>query len=168
MLKKILRGIDKLNEYVGKAVSFLLIVIIFATFYEVVMRYFFKNPTKWSNELCAMLFGIYVVLTGGYLLVRKAHVIMDIFSSKFSPKTKAIVDICTYAFTFIFLVVMIWKGGERALQTIRLNEHSTSVWAPTMIPTRLALPVGGVLFLLQSLAEFIRNVMFLVKGETDL
>jgi TRAP-type mannitol/chloroaromatic compound transport system permease small subunit len=168
MLKKILHGIDKLNDFIGKIDSYLLIIIIVATFYEVVVRYFMKNPTSWSNELCSIIFGIYMMLGGGYVHMKKAHVSMDIFSSRFSARTKAVVGIVTSVFTFTFLIVLIWKGGQRAIQTIQMNEHSTTVWAPSMIPTRLALPVGCIFFLLQVIAEFIRNIIILVKGEAGL
>lgn len=168
MLKKILHGVDKISSFIGKIDSFLLIVIIAATFYEVVVRYFFKSPTSWSNELCSIIFGIYVMLGGCYVHLNKAHVTMDIFSSKFSLRTKALVDIITFVFTFTFLFVMIWKGGQRAIQSIQMNEHSPTVWAPTMIPTRLALPVGCFFFLLQGLAQFVRDIIILIKGEAGL
>lgn len=168
MLKKLLRGIDKLNDFIGKIDSYLLIIIIAATFYEVIVRYFFDSPTSWSNELCSIIFGIYMMMGGAYVHMKKAHVSMDIFSSKFSVRTKALVDIITFVFTFTFLFVLIWKGGQRTIQTIRMNEHSTSVWAPSMIPTRLCLPLGCAFFLLQALAQFIRDVIVLVKGEAGL
>lgn len=168
MLKKILKGIDKINDFVGKIDSFLLLIIIGATFYEVIFRYFLKSPTIWSNELCSIIFGIYMMLGGAYVHMKKAHVTMDIFSSKFSVRTKAVVDAITFLFTLVFLGVMIYKGGQRFIQTVRLNEHSTSVWAPTLIPTRLCLPVGCALFLLQALAQFVRDIIVIVKGEEGL
>lgn len=168
MLKKILRGVDKISDFVGRIDSLLLIIIIAATFYEVIVRYFFNSPTSWSNELCSIIFGIYIMLGGCYVHLKKAHVTMDIFSSKFSLRTQALVNIITFVFTFTFLFVMIWKGGQRAIQTIQMNERSTTVWAPSMIPTRLALPVGCFLFLVQGLAQFIRDIIILIKGETGL
>lgn len=168
MLKKILHGIDKINDFIGRIDSYLLIVIILATFYEVIVRYFLKSPTSWSNELCSIIFGIYMMMGGGYVHMKKAHVSMDIFSSKFSVRTKALVDVITFVFTFAFLFILIWKGGQRAIQTIQTNEHSTTVWAPTMIPTRLCLPLGCAFFLLQALAQFIRDIIVLVKGGAGL
>lgn len=165
MLKKVLHVVDMISEWIGKIDSFLLLIIIFSTFYEVVMRYFLKSPTSWSNELCQIFFGIYMMLGGCYVYAHKAHVCMDILSSRFKPRTKAIVDAATYFLGFSFLVVMVWYGGEKALRTIATNEHSTTVWAPSMIPFRACLPVGCFFFLLQSLAKFIRDLIVAIKGE---
>ncbi len=165
MLKKVLHGIDKMNEYIGKADAFILLIIIFATFYEVIVRYFLDSPTSWSNELCSMTFAIYMMMGGAYVYLKKGHVAMDILSGRFSPRTRALVNILTYVIGFAFLYVMVWKGGERAINTILTNEHSTTVWAPSMIPFRLCLPVGCALFLLQTLAQFVRDLLVLVKGD---
>ena len=164
-LKKVLHVVDSISEWVGKIDSFLLLVIILATFYEVIVRYFFNHPTSWSNELSSIIFAIYMMLGGAYVLKLNAHVCMDIVSSKFSPRVKALVGIVTYFLGALFLIVLIWKGGERAITTILTNEHSTSVWAPTMIPFRVCLPVGAALFLLQSLAQLVRDFVTLIKGE---
>ena len=168
MLKKILHVIDGISEWVGRIDSFLLLIVIGATFYEVIVRYFFHNPTSWSNELCSIIFAIYIMLGGAYIYSHKAHICMDILSSHYSPRVKALVDILTYFLAFSFLFVMTWKGGERMIQTIATNEHSTTVWAPSMIPFRSALPVGCALFLLQTLAQLVRNFLVLIKGEAYL
>lgn len=168
MLKKVLRGIDKMSDWVGKIVAFLLVVIIAATFVEVILRYFFNSPTSWSNELSSILFGIYIIMGGCYVHSKHGHIVMDIFSSKMSPRALAVVEIITFVFAAVFLGALIYKGGQRAIQTIVTNEHSTSVWAPSLIPTRLCLPVGAFLFLLQEIAQLIRSIIILVKGEEGL
>lgn len=168
MLKKVLHGIDKISEWIGKIDSYLLLVVIFATFYEVIMRYFIGKPTSWSNELCSHFFAIYMMLGGAYVLMKKGHVTMDILSSRLSPRTKALIEVLTFVIGASFLVVLIWKGGTAAMRTIQINEHSTSVWAPTMIPFRVCLPVGAALFLLQYIAEFIRSLLVVIKGESYL
>ena len=165
ILKKILRGIDCLSEVVGKVAAYLLVVIIAITFYEVIMRYFLGSPTIWTNELSQHLFAIYMMLAGCYVLKHKAHITMDILSSHYSPRKKAIVDAVTCFLGFVFLGVLIWKGGETALSAIAKNEHSTSVWAPTVIPLKLSLPVGAALFALQYVADTIRNIYMAVTGK---
>jgi TRAP-type mannitol/chloroaromatic compound transport system permease small subunit len=168
VLKKLLHGIDKISENVGKADSFLLIIIIFATFYEVIARYFVGKPTSWSNDLSSHVFAVYMTLGGAYVLMRKGHVTMDIVFSRLKPRAKAIIELLTFVVGASFLVVLIWKGGAAAAKAIATNEHATSVWAPSMIPFRLCMPIGAALFLLQYVAGFIRSVIAAVKGDCDL
>ncbi len=114
-MKKALRFIDRINEYTGKAVSFLLLFLIAIVTYEVIARYVFKSPTIWVHELSAMLFGAYIVLAGGYIHYLKAHVAMDIFYNRLSVRKKALLDVITFVFIFMFCLALIWKGGQRAL-----------------------------------------------------
>ena len=104
-------------------------------------------------------------MAGAWILQKQAHVTMDIFSSHFSPRVKAIIDIVTCFLGFSFLIILIWKGGARAMMAITTNEHSTSVWAPTMIPFYCCLPLGAGVFALQYLGDLVRNIMVLIKGE---
>ena len=164
-MKKVLHVIDLISEWIGRIGSFLLLVIIVATFYEVVVRYFLGSPTSWSNELSQICFAIYMMLGGCYVLKHKNHVCMDILSTRFTPRVKAITNMIGYVLACIFLVVLIMRGGARAIQTIQTNEHATTVWGPSMIPFRLSLPVGAALFLLQATRNFIADIMTLIKGE---
>jgi TRAP-type mannitol/chloroaromatic compound transport system permease small subunit len=163
-----LHGIDKTSEWVGRVDSFLLFIIIFATFYEVIVRYFIGKPTSWSNELSSHVFAVYMMLGGAYVLMKKGHVTMDILSSRLKPRAKALIEVLTFVVGASFLAVLIWKGGAVAVKTIATNEHAASVWAPSMIPFRLCMPMGGALFLLQHTAGFVRDIIVIVKGDCDI
>lgn len=165
MLKKALHGVDKLSEWVGQVNAFILIIVIFLTFLEVICRYFFNRPTIWNNELCIHLFGTYMILGGAYVLQKKAHVSMDILSSTFNPRVKAIVELATCFLGIALLAVLIYKGAEKSISAIILNERSTSIWGPSMVPFRIVLPVGSFLFLLQYVANLIRSALVLIKGD---
>ena len=65
-MNTVIRVIDKTNEWVGKAVSFLLIPLVLITAYEVVMRYIVERPTIWSWDLNIQIFAAIIMLGGGY------------------------------------------------------------------------------------------------------
>lgn len=98
-MQKVLKLIDRINEYTGKTVSFLVILMVFIILYEIVARYIFNRPTIWAHELSQMVFGTYVMLLGGFLLVNDGHVNVEILYRKFSPRLRAVVDLymaCIY------------------------------------------------------------------------
>ncbi|MFU8899171.1 MAG: TRAP transporter small permease subunit, partial [Roseinatronobacter sp.] len=74
----LLKGIDKLNAAIGKAISLLILVGIVVLCYEVVARYIFGQPTLWAHGYTQRIFGSYFVLVGAYTLLRKDHVRVDI------------------------------------------------------------------------------------------
>ncbi len=156
-----LRGIDAVNDWVGRIMSLFILLIFFLLILEVFQRYLFNAPSVWANELTQMLFGAYVVLSGGHILWRGGHVNVDIFYSRLSPKRKALVDVITSLLFFAFCVMMVYFGGSLALESLARWEHSQSAWNPPVYPVKLAIPIGAILLLLQGLAKLLRDILIL-------
>lgn len=163
MIASFVHGIDRLNTWVGKAVKYLVLVSIVALLYEAISRYFFNAPTMWAIEGSQFAMGAYFLLGGGYALLRGAHVRMDIFYDKWSPKKKAIVDVATFSIFAAYCVALVWNTGDHGIQSFLRGEHSTSWWGPPVYPIKLILPVGAFLLLLQGIAFFIRD-LYTVSG----
>ena len=68
---------------------------------EVIMRYVVGSAAIWTAEFAQLIFGVYAVIAGGYLLVERAHVNVDIIYGRFSRMRKAKVDLAT-SFLFLF------------------------------------------------------------------
>jgi TRAP-type mannitol/chloroaromatic compound transport system permease small subunit len=165
---KILRLIDALSEWTGRAVSFLILGLAFVLCYEVVMRYGFDRPTIWAHETSSMLFGTAMIISGAYVLRFDGHIGMDVVSSRFSVRGRAILDVITYfVLTLPFLLVLIWFGGVSASRSLITLEHDSTYWGPPLYPLRIMLPIGAFLFFLQSLAKLAHDlaVVFGGKGE---
>ena len=78
-INAVLRCIDNLNDWIGKILSYAVFIMFVLVLSEVVRRYFFNSPTVWANELTQLVFGVYVILSGGYILRWGGHVNVDIF-----------------------------------------------------------------------------------------
>ena len=98
------------------------------------------------------------------MLNKKAHTRVDLISARYSPRVAIIIELLTCFLGLAFLSVLFYRGTIRTISAIQINEHSTSVWGPTLIPYRMALPIGTLFFLLQYLSNLIQNVLILIKG----
>jgi TRAP-type mannitol/chloroaromatic compound transport system permease small subunit len=165
MLGKLVTGIDALNDWLGRWVSFCVIPISALVLFEVVCRYLFNSPTVWANEMTQMLFGAYVILSGGYIMRWGGHVNVDILYSRLSDKTRAVMDIATSFLFFLFVGMMAVYGGSLAWESLSMLERSESAWNPPIYPVKLTIPLGCILLLLQGLTTLIRNIMILVNGD---
>ena len=163
-MKGLLRIIDLVNEWVGKIVSLLIFPIIGAVIFEIVMRYFLRRSQLWVPETSVFLFGGLFVLGGGYAYLHDAHVRLDAVYERFSRRSKAIADVITSWFSFLFLGILIWKGGVMAWDSFVTMERSPSAFAPLLFPLKMLIPIGSFLFLLQGLARFFRDLLFLMGG----
>ena len=156
--------IDKINAWIGKIVSFMIPIVIGITVYEVVMRYVFNSPTIWVHETSDHLFAFSFLLGGAYTFSQGGHVKVDVLYNHFSERNKVILDICTSFFFFLFIGLLLWKGGEMAWESVRLLERSQTPWGPYVFQVYLAVPIAAFLMLLQGLAFLMRDVRKLKGG----
>jgi TRAP-type mannitol/chloroaromatic compound transport system permease small subunit len=165
LVEKLIRGIDLINDRTGKAVSFLIPLLIGFETYEVLSRYLFGRPTIWISELSAMLFGAFILLGGGYTLLHGSQANMDIVYGILPKRGKAILDLITFLFFLAFVGILFWKGGQMAWRSVLMLEHDSTEWAPPLYYFKMTLPIGAGLLLLQGLAKFLKDIIILVKGE---
>ena len=164
--ERIIRGIEKISEWSGRAVSWLVVVFTVVLGYEVVMRYAFNAPTKWAFDISYMLGGSYFLLGAGYTSLMKKHVRIDMFYAGFSPRKQALVDMI-FALVFFFplwiallyalvpYVYISWATDERSMQ---------GYWMPILYPFKTVMPLGVLLLVLQGIAEFMRSALVLARG----
>ena len=160
-IQAILKLVDDINDWVGKVLSFGVLVMFVLVITEVVRRYFFNYPSVWGNELTQLIFGMYAVLSGGYILRWDGHVNVDLVYNRFSPKVKAIMDIITFFVFLLFCGMLLVYGGSLAWESLTTLEHSQSAWNPPLYPFKIMIPLGAILLLLQGFAKLIRNILTL-------
>jgi TRAP-type mannitol/chloroaromatic compound transport system permease small subunit len=163
-LMAILGFVDALNDWVGKVVSFGALLMFFLVLSEVIRRYFFNAPTVWGTELTQMIFGAYVILSGGHILLWGGHVNVDILYTRFSSMSKAITDICTSVLFFLFSGMLLLYGGSLAWESLAIFEHSESAWNVPIYPIKLMIPIGAFLLFIQGLVKLTRDILTLIKG----
>lgn len=151
-----------INDKVGKVfVCYLTLVMFFLLLFEIVARYLFSSPTVWATELTQMLFGAFIMLSGGYLMLNKGHIHVEIIYEKLSLRTKALVDLLTSFLFFAFVLVLLKEGWHMAGDSISRLESSSSAWDPAIWPLKLCIPVGTALLLIQGLAKVIQDLQTL-------
>jgi TRAP-type mannitol/chloroaromatic compound transport system permease small subunit len=150
--------IDKLSYYSGEFVSYWAVIAVFVYFYEVVARYVFNSPTNWAHEGMFLMFGMQYLIAGSYAMLTDAHVRVDIFYAEWSAMRKAVVDLLTSIFFFIFAGTLLATGWIFAMDATRVGEISFSEWAIAYWPFKWAIFVGGVLLILQGVAKLARDI----------
>jgi TRAP-type mannitol/chloroaromatic compound transport system permease small subunit len=158
--------IDRVNAWMAKLFSPIIFLIMVIAFFEVVRRYLLDNPTTWAWEVNSQLMCLMGALAGGYALLQNAHVSVDVISSHFSPRTKALVDIITCPLFFIFSGALIWYGGKDALRAFEVHQRMISQFASLVWPIKTVICIGAVLIFLQGIAKLIRNIRIL-RGKTE-
>ena len=164
ILSRILYVVDQTSEWIGRIVAFLIVPIIILVCFDVIMRYALNMPTNWAHELSYFMFGTLWMLGGAFALKNENHVKMEVFYNRLSPRKRATLDLITAPVFFLFVVILIWKGGEFAWSSLSRLEHSNSFWGPPLYPIKMMIPLGGFLLFLQGLVKFIRDMVRATTG----
>ena len=159
-----LRFTDWLNAKFAWIVAFLMVPMLCVMIWEIMMRYLFNSPSHWAYEISLFLFGSFIVLGGAYTFLTGGHVNVDIVWGRLSPKGRAILDIVTSAFTFLFLGVLFWTSLQITINSWQIGETTMSHWKPIYYPLRTTVPVGCFLLLMQVVAKLIRDIAMATTG----
>jgi len=159
-------AIEWINVKAGEYVAFWAVISVFAYYYEVLARYVFNSPTNWVHESMFLMYGMQYMLAGAFAYREDQHVRVDVFYAKFSPRGKAIADIVTSLFFFIFIGTMFVTGMRFALDAIQVGEHSFTEWGVQYWPVKLMIPIGAGLLLLQGIAKLIKDIVIVARGGT--
>lgn len=151
--------IDRLNEYIGRVVSTLAIVFAGIIIYDVCMRYFFHQPTRWAFDLSKQLYGFYFLMLGAYALKYQAHVRVDILINRFSTRTRQITEVLGYiVFFFPFSWIFLTRSYDFAMRSWKQGETTYGAVQLPVYPLKAAMVVAAALLILQGIAEVIRIV----------
>jgi len=161
------RVIDKVSGFAGRYVAYWSLIAPFAYGYEVFVRYALNSPTNWAHESMFLMFGMQYLLAGAFALREGGHVRVDILYVRAGPVTRAALDLMTSVFFFIFVLALISTGWNFFAQSVSqdaiffgqsyANETSFTEWAVQYYPIKFTLALGGVLLLLQGIAQFIKD-----------
>ncbi|MFD1697296.1 TRAP transporter small permease subunit [Roseibium aestuarii] len=123
--------LDKLSLYCGEFVSYWAVIAVIVYYFEVMSRYVFGSPTNWAHEAMYLMFGMQYLIAGAYAALTEAHVRVDIFYAPLSKRRKALVDLLTSVFFFIFagtLLVTSWIFAFDAI-AVPTGNSVISDWA---------------------------------------
>jgi TRAP-type mannitol/chloroaromatic compound transport system permease small subunit len=155
--------IETINVRAGEFVAWWSLIAVFAYYYEVIGRFVFNSPTNWVHESMFLMFGMQYMLSGAYAYREDQHVRVDVIYAKFSPRGKAIADIVTSVFFFIFIGTMLVTGYRFAADAVNVGEHSFTEWGIQYWPVKLAIPIGAALLLLQGIAKLLKDILFVMR-----
>ncbi|WP_297797701.1 TRAP transporter small permease subunit [uncultured Marinobacter sp.] len=158
VLTAFMRGVTRLNEVIGRGIALIVFAMFVFLIMEVAFRYLFNSPTVWTNELTQMLFGIYAVMSGGYIMAHRGHVNVDLLHSHLPPRGRAILDILTSVVFFIFTLALLYFGYDMASESIASWETSYSAWNPPIWPVKAAIPLGTGLLVLQGIVKLLEDI----------
>ena len=151
------RWVEALNYRVGRLAMWGLFALMAVLMWGAIARAGF-TPQIWTDEMAQFLLLGYFMLGGAYSLQMGSAVRMDLLYSRWSDRTKAMVDAITIFTLLIYLGVLLWGGIESTQYALEYGERRRGLWRPYMAPIKIIMCVGIVLMILQCTAFLIRDI----------
>ncbi|HZH29124.1 MAG TPA: TRAP transporter small permease subunit [Azospirillaceae bacterium] len=162
-------AIDALNIWMGRLSAFLVIALVVICSTNAVMRYVFSIGYVWMQEAYVAAFGVSFMLMAGYAYLTDQHVRVDIYHARYSPKTRAwveILGILVFLWPWLYVVARYSQGF--ILDAWRLREGSSQAGGmPGIFLVKTGIWAFCALVALQSLATMARAIT-VITGRPDL
>ena len=156
--KIFVRYVEAVNKVVGKFSMYLVFGMIGVLLFESISRTIFNKPHIWVVEVAQFTMAAYYLLGGGYSMILKGHVRMDLLYGRWSGKTKATVDLFTGLFLIFYLVFLLYGAYSSIEYAVMYGQRNRSAWAPLMAPIKIIMGTGVLLMLLQTIATFFKDL----------
>ena len=168
---KLATRIEAIVVWVGRTIAWLTLAMVLLTVTVVVLRYFFASGRIWMQELVTWSHAAVFLLGAGYTLARDEHVRVDVLYRRFTPATRARINIAG-AVLLLFPVCgyLAYAAGRYALKSWQVMERSpeTGGLGYPLIPlAKTMLFAMFVLLMLQGLVTVLRNLQALRSGQFD-
>lgn len=161
-LLRLSRGVDWLNEQVGKWVIWLILASTVVSGVNAVVRKAFSISSNAYLEVQWYLFAAAFLLAAGYTLLHGEHVKIDVISSKLSKRKQIWIDVIGFSFFLLpMCITILYYAVPFFLQGYRSGEMSSNAGGLIRWPVYLMMPIGFTLLLLQGLSELVKRIAFL-------
>jgi TRAP-type mannitol/chloroaromatic compound transport system permease small subunit len=145
--------IERVIDVLGRATSWLALVIVVLMAVNVLLRYLFSYGSVWAQELEWHLLAPLILFGMSYALLHGEHVRVDVLYARFSPRAKLWIDVLAALLGIAISLAIIWLSLKYVQQAWVIDEKSPD---PGGLPYRWALkaliPVGFLFMALQSFA----------------
>jgi TRAP-type mannitol/chloroaromatic compound transport system permease small subunit len=150
--------IDRLTTAIGRAVAWLILVVVLLQFGLVLARYAFGLGSIWLTETVIYAHATLFMLAAAWTLRVGGHVRVDVFYAEATPRTKAIIDLIGALIWLLpFALVLVWLSVPYAARSWAILERSQeSSGLPLVFVLKTLIPLFAALMALQGLAQAIR------------
>lgn len=161
------RAIDRMNEFIGKWVSWLILLAVLVSATNAVIRKTLNMSSNAWLELQWYLFGAAFLLAAAYTLRQNEHIRIDIVYGLFSRRVQHWIDLFGHVFFLMpFVLLMIYYFVPYVSLSYRSGEVSTNAGGLIIWPAKSLLLIGFSLLALQGISEIIKKIA-IMRGDMD-
>lgn len=162
-LQTLIQLIDRLNDVLGRIVSWATLLMVLVQFGIVLVHYIFREGSIFLQESLLYMHSLIFLGAGGYTLLHNSHVRVDVIYSHFGKRGKAWVDLLGTLF-FLFPVCGLigwtaWPFVVASWETLEGSMESSGIQAVFILKSFILIFVTSVI--LQGLSLMLQSLLTL-------
>lgn len=156
---------DYVTTFIMKQFRYVATIVMFLIAMEVILRYCFRYPTTWGNDVQVYLSATTRCIGLGYGVMIHGQIVMDIFTAKLSYKKNKVIELFGYlVYNLPLMFALIWVNYQRTLFTYGSGEQYYSVWRPPLWPILAFITFAYITLVMQIFNEIIKCIIGLQRG----
>ncbi|QKV20340.1 TRAP transporter small permease subunit [Oricola thermophila] len=145
-LLKLSRAIDAVTAFIGRSVSWLILVAVLVSAGNATIRKIFDTSSNAWLELQWYLYGTVFMLAAAYTLQRNEHVRIDIATSGLSKRARDWIDLLGHVFFLLPLcLIMVYLGWALVLNSAGLELRDTWPYFEQARTPEVSVNAGGLM-----------------------
>jgi len=152
------RFVEAVNRVVGRFSMYMIFAMGGVLLYESLSRTILDKPHIWVVEVAQFLMAAYYLLGGGYSMILKGHVRMDLLYGRWSKQRQALADVLTGPILIFYLIFLLIGAVSSTQYALEYNQVNYTPWAPPLAPIKIIMTLGIFLMLLQAIVTFIKDL----------
>ena len=164
-MEQLAQRLQAFNNRIGRAVSWLTLVMVLVTFLVVVLRYVFNLGWIWLQESVTYMHALVFMLGAAYTLGEDEHVRVDILYNRFSERGRAWVNCLGILLLLVpFCGLILFTSWDYVASAWSVHEGSPQAGGLAGVYLlKTVILVMPVLLLLQGLAHFLQQLTILTR-----
>jgi TRAP-type mannitol/chloroaromatic compound transport system permease small subunit len=160
--------IDRVNEIIGKAVGWLILIAILVSAINAVVRKTLNTSSNAFLELQWYLFGAAFLLAAAYTLKQNEHIRIDVVYGALSRRAQHWIDLIGHLFFLLpFVILMDIYLLPYVWRSVATGEMSANAGGLIIWPAKSLLLIGFALLTLQGLSEAIKKIAVMTGAMED-
>lgn len=161
------RGIDRINEVIGKTAGYCILLAVIISAANALVRKIFSTSSNAWLEAQWYLFGAAFLLAAAYTLRQNEHIRIDILYGMLSRRKQHWIDLLGHVlFLMPFCLLMVYYLVPYTLRSVRSGELSSNSGGLIVWPAKALLLAGFVLLTIQGISEIIKKIA-VMRGDIE-
>tara|TARA_R110002050_G_scaffold34839_2_gene87833 strand:- start:67390 stop:67974 length:585 start_codon:yes stop_codon:yes gene_type:complete len=158
------RFIDRINGFVGRNVSWLVLAAVLISAGNATIRKVFDMSSNAWLEVQWYLFGAVFMLAAGYTLRKNEHVRIDVLAGNLSKRTRDWIDLIGhFLFLLPFCLMMTYLAWPFFWRSFKSGEMSSNAGGLIIWPAKAVVLAGFILLTAQAVSEIIKRIA-IIRG----